>query len=166
MPPPWSPIEHLVVVRPDSGRYTAQLAGVPEIQATAATPEEAVRQVNTTAQEWLASGRLVAITLSRPGPWLKPPPPKDPNDPLEREYLDELARLRKEDLEKTCREDLGETEKSQESGPMKWFGHARDDPGFEEYLEEIRRFRQEVDDRARHEMGEGECSDSSSTPTT
>jgi hypothetical protein len=37
-------------------------------------------------------------------------------------------------------------------------GHAKDDPDFETYLEEIRRHRQEVEER--------ECSDSSSTPTT
>jgi hypothetical protein len=37
-------------------------------------------------------------------------------------------------------------------------GHAKDDPEFQTYLEEIRRYRQEVDER--------ECSASSSTPTT
>jgi hypothetical protein len=37
-------------------------------------------------------------------------------------------------------------------------GHAKDEPDFEVYLEEIQQFRQEVDER--------ECSDSSSTPTT
>lgn len=39
-----------------------------------------------------------------------------------------------------------------------WAGHAKDDPDFEAYLEEIQRYRHEVDDR--------ECSNSSSTPTT
>jgi len=37
-------------------------------------------------------------------------------------------------------------------------GHAKDDPFFDAYLEEIDRYRQEVDKR--------ECSNSSSTPTT
>jgi hypothetical protein len=37
-------------------------------------------------------------------------------------------------------------------------GHAKNDPDFETYLEEIRRYRQEVD--------KGECSASSSTPIT
>ncbi len=37
-------------------------------------------------------------------------------------------------------------------------GHAKDDPDFETYVEEIHRYRQEVDER--------ECSASSSTPTT
>jgi hypothetical protein len=40
----------------------------------------------------------------------------------------------------------------------KWAGHAKDDPDHEAYLEAIRRYRQEVDER--------ECLDSSSTPTT
>jgi hypothetical protein len=29
----------------------------------------------------------------------------DPNDPLEKEFMDELARLKREDLERTLRED-------------------------------------------------------------
>jgi hypothetical protein len=41
---------------------------------------------------------------------------------------------------------------------LEFAGHSKDDPDFEGYLEEIRRYRQEVDERA--------CSDSSSTPTT
>jgi predicted RNase H-like HicB family nuclease len=41
---------------------------------------------------------------------------------------------------------------------LKFAGHAKEDPDFEEYLEEIRRYRQEVDER--------EWPHSSSTPTT
>lgn len=41
---------------------------------------------------------------------------------------------------------------------LRWAGHARDDPDFDVYLEEIRRAREEADRR--------ECSDTSSTPTT
>ena len=37
-------------------------------------------------------------------------------------------------------------------------GHSRDDPDFDAYQEEIRRFREEVDEQ--------QCSSSSSTPTT
>ncbi|MBI1914158.1 MAG: hypothetical protein HYS12_05390 [Planctomycetes bacterium] len=37
-------------------------------------------------------------------------------------------------------------------------GHAKDDPDFDQYLEEIRRFREEADQQ--------QCSNSSSTPTT
>jgi hypothetical protein len=41
---------------------------------------------------------------------------------------------------------------------LAWAGHAKDDPDFDLYLEEIRRGREEADQR--------ECSDISSTPTT
>lgn len=41
---------------------------------------------------------------------------------------------------------------------MKWSGHARNDPDFELYKEEIQRYRQEMDAK--------ECSDSSSIPIT
>src|SRR5258708_3557292 len=41
---------------------------------------------------------------------------------------------------------------------LEFAGHAKDDPDFAAYLEEIQRFRQEADAR--------ECCDTSSTPTT
>jgi hypothetical protein len=49
---------------------------------------------------------------------------------------------------------------------LKWAGHAKDDPMFEEYLEEIRRYREEVDRREQQEFEAQSCSNISSTPTT
>jgi hypothetical protein len=47
------------------------------------------------------------------------------------------------------------------------FGHAKNDPEFQLYLEEIRRFRQEEDERIRQENDQQpSCSSSSSIPTT
>jgi hypothetical protein len=46
------------------------------------------------------------------------------------------------------------------------FGSAKDDPEFEEYLEEIRKFREEVDRREGRFLDSDECSDTSLTPTT
>lgn len=54
--------------------------------------------------------------------------------------------------------ELVSVELPEENSLLRWYGHSKDDPYFEEYLEEIRRFRQEADER--------ECSDSSSTPIT
>lgn len=51
----------------------------------------------------------------------------------------------------------------QEDPVLKWFGHAKDDPHFDEYLEEIRRFREEEDRREREQMENDSCSDSSSS---
>lgn len=117
--PPYLPISPLVLVRPEPpGQYTAQVVGLSEIRATAATREEAIQQVRQVLMAWLASGQLVAVQLPPENPWLK------------------------------------------------YAGWAKDDPDYEEYLEEIRRFRQEEDERFRQEVEEGECSDSSSTPTT
>jgi hypothetical protein len=47
-----------------------------------------------------------------------------------------------------------------------WFGYAKDDADHQLYLEEIRKYREEVDRRAQEEQERRECSDSSSTPTT
>ena len=95
----------LVQVRQDGpGRYTAQVVGLPALQATAGTREEALGQVRDAAAQWLASGELVPLTipsilpLRKPAGWAK-------DDPLEQEFLEDLARRRQEDLERTLRED-------------------------------------------------------------
>ena len=53
-----------------------------------------------------------------------------------------------------------------ENAAMRYFGHAKDDPDFEGYLEEIRKFREEVDHRADQDSDVGECPNTSLTPTT
>lgn len=94
-----------IVVRPEpSGQYTAQAVGLPEIRATAAVQEEAVEQVRTTLRQWLAEGKLIVFPLSPPQPRLPGFGQVDPNDPLEQEFLQDLARFRQEDLERTLRE--------------------------------------------------------------
>ena len=49
---------------------------------------------------------------------------------------------------------------------MKRFGYAKDDPDFDLYLEEIRKFREEEDRREGRVWETEECSDTSSTPIT
>jgi hypothetical protein len=49
---------------------------------------------------------------------------------------------------------------------LQFAGHAKDDPEFEEYLEEIRKYREEVDRREGRFLDSDECSDTSLTPTT
>ncbi len=48
---------------------------------------------------------------------------------------------------------------------LQFAGHAKDDPEFEEYLEEIRKYREEVDRREGRFLDSDECSDTSLTPT-
>jgi hypothetical protein len=54
----------------------------------------------------------------------------------------------------------------QQNPVLQYAGHAKDDPEFEEYLEEIRKFREEMDRREGRFLDSDECSDTSSTPTT
>ncbi len=49
---------------------------------------------------------------------------------------------------------------------MSRFGWAHNDPTFDDYVNEIRKFREEVDRRDNRDSGSAECSDPSSTPTT
>jgi hypothetical protein len=49
---------------------------------------------------------------------------------------------------------------------MRWAGHLNDDPTFDEYLEEIRKFREEMDRREGQASSQSACSNTSSTPAT
>jgi hypothetical protein len=82
------------------GQFTAQIVGVPDLQATANSPEEAVQGVRKLVAEAVASGRLAQISV--PLPFSPTGIPED--DALEREFLDILGRARQEDLERTLRE--------------------------------------------------------------
>src|SRR5690348_9066187 len=91
----------LVRIRqPAPGVYTGEVVGLPEVQATAGSAEEVVREVQNRLEHWFSSGHLVEIEIRR-----APPAPRDPNDPLEQEFLEDLERFRREDLERTLKED-------------------------------------------------------------
>jgi len=97
---------HWVVGRLEpSGQFTAQVVGVPQLRATAATRAEAIEKVRAMVSDWLASGQLIAIEVPCPNPLLHFSAHLDANDPLEQEFVEELARRRREDLEQAMRED-------------------------------------------------------------
>jgi predicted RNase H-like HicB family nuclease len=94
----------LVQVRQQaSGTYVAEVVGMPDVHAEAARAEDALAQVREKLIQCLHSGKLVALTLPtapsqrKPVNWAK-------DDRLEREFLEDLARMRQEDLERTLRE--------------------------------------------------------------
>ena len=98
-------VQHWVVARPEpSGSFTAQVVGVPELVATAATREEAIERVRGLIREWVATGRLVSVEVPVTNPLLGFTGFLDPNHPIEKEFVKELARLKQEDLEQTLRE--------------------------------------------------------------
>jgi hypothetical protein len=82
------------------GQFTAQIVGLPDLQVTANSPEEAVQGLRRLVAEAVASGRLAQISV--PLPFSPGNIPED--DALEREFLDILGRARQEDLEQTLRE--------------------------------------------------------------
>src|SRR5438552_3994332 len=117
MPPsgttPNGTLQQWVVVRPEPpGQFSAELLGLPEVRATAATREEVLQQIDALLNEWINSGRLVSIEVTEPNPLLSFAGRCDPNDPLEQEYMEELARFRREDLERTLRENEQECRNS------------------------------------------------------
>jgi hypothetical protein len=90
---------HLIRVRPEpAGQFTAQVVGLPDLRATAASREEAVQAVQARLGEWLASGELVAVAVPLPNPVMNWFGRANPQDPDEQAYLAELARQRQEDL--------------------------------------------------------------------
>ena len=98
-------LQCLVVVRPEPpGHYTAEALGLPELRATCASREEAIHRVRLQLGHWFASGQLVSVELDTGNPFPPNFPWIDPNDPMEKEFLEELARNRREDLERTLQE--------------------------------------------------------------
>jgi hypothetical protein len=98
--------QHWVIIRPEPpGQITAQVLGLPELRATASTREEAMQQVRVLLSQWLAAGQLVPLAVPGPNPLLNFSGHLDPNDLLEQEFVNEMARRHQEDLECTLRED-------------------------------------------------------------
>jgi hypothetical protein len=83
--------------------------------------------------------------------------------PTREEAVEQLRTLIRQRLDSGA---LVWVEVPRENPLMRWFGHAKDDPTFPEYLEEIRKFRDEMDRRDNPGSGPNECSDTSLTPTT
>ncbi len=105
----------LVHVRAEaSGQITVGVPGIPELTVTADTREQAIDQLRPIVIEWITSGRLMPLRLKVPPVSTKPPGWPD-NDPMEQEFLAELARMKKEDLERTLREDEEEDRACQRS---------------------------------------------------
>ena len=97
-----------IIVRPEPpGRFTAQVAGLPEVRVVASSERQALEQAQQLLTEWFATARMVSVNVavgtSANGP-ARLPGQLDRDDPLEKEYLEELARLKREDLERTLAE--------------------------------------------------------------
>lgn len=87
-----------------SGQFSAEVVGLPELRATAATRPEALENVSAQLRDWLASGDLFALPLAATNPLQKWFGHFNPNDPIEQEFQAELSRLRREDVERTVQE--------------------------------------------------------------
>ena len=98
-------IQHWIVVRDNpTGQFTAQPLGLPDFSATAPTREEAIQKVHDILTRLLATGNLVLVELKQESPILQAFGRSDPNDSDEVAYLEELTRMRREDLERTLKE--------------------------------------------------------------
>jgi hypothetical protein len=96
---------HWVVVRHEpSGRFSAQVVGIPDLRADASSREETIDKVHDRIREWLTSGKLVAGDVPCANPLPNFSGHLDPDDPVEKEFVEELARLRREDQERKFRE--------------------------------------------------------------
>jgi hypothetical protein len=83
--------------------------------------------------------------------------------PTREEAVEQLRTLIRQRLDSGL---LAWVEVPRENPLMSRFGWARNDPTFGDYLDEIRKFREEVDRRENQASGSSECSDTSLTPTT
>jgi predicted RNase H-like HicB family nuclease len=91
------------VHKEESDGYSAQVVGLAEVRATAATRDEALAQVRALLLERFASEQLVPLAIPLRLPSMKPAG-WAAKDALEQEFLEELARARQQDLENALRE--------------------------------------------------------------
>src|SRR5438552_413119 len=90
-------VRHWIVGRPEpAGQFTAEVVGVPQLRTTAPTRAEALAQIGAMLTDWLASGQLISIEVPAPNPLLHFSGHLDPNDPLEKEFVEELERHRRD----------------------------------------------------------------------
>jgi hypothetical protein len=90
-------MEYPVIVRvADVGGYLAQPLGLPELRVTAASEDEAVAGVRQALERWLASAKLVHVSVAigmTGNPWLDAFG-RSASDPDFDEYLEELRKAR------------------------------------------------------------------------
>jgi hypothetical protein len=83
-----------VVVRAGGqGDFTAEPIGFPELKAEAATEKEAVRKVRDSLMEFLATTKIVKVSIPEENPWLKIAG-HAADDPDFEEYLEEIRKAR------------------------------------------------------------------------
>ena len=93
-------MEYPVIIRAEAAEgYAAQPLGLPELRVTAATEDEAVAAVQQALERWLASARLVYISVAAgktENPWLDAFG-RSASDPDFDEYQEELRRAGRTD---------------------------------------------------------------------
>ena len=95
-------MEYPVIVRAeDVNGFVAQPIGLPELRVTAASEDEAVAGVRQALERWLASAKLVHVSVAAGktgNPWLDAFG-RSACDPDFDEYLEELHRARLTDTD-------------------------------------------------------------------
>lgn len=86
-----------VTVHPSNGQYEAALIGAPDVNATAATREEALAKLETAISKRLEKGELVQLEVPRRG--LAGLFGKFRDDPTLREICEEAYRERDADVQ-------------------------------------------------------------------
>jgi hypothetical protein len=90
-------MQYPVIVRAEeSDGYVAQPIGLPELRVTAASEDEAIAGVRQALERWLASAKLVHVSVSIAGtgnPWLDAFG-RSASDPDFEDYLEELRKAR------------------------------------------------------------------------
>jgi len=96
-------MEYPVIVRAEAvDGYVAQPVGLPELRVTAASEDEAVAGVRQALERWLASAKLVHVSVAietTGNPWLDAFG-RSASDPDYEEYLEAVRRARRADKDR------------------------------------------------------------------
>ncbi len=121
----------IFIERPNQNGFVAEAVGVPNCVATGSTEEEAINGIRQALQAKVSRGKFVTLEIESPAFQRR-----EKCDEGDAGFFDDEAAL-----EKTA----GKQQASAANPLLKYAGHLKEDPYFDEMMDEIEKYRRELD---------------------
>lgn len=146
----------ILIEHPNQNGFIASVIGLPDCVVEGATEEEAINRAKLRLKTRLAQGRIVTVEVDAPAKGLTGNPWIDTagslrDDPTFDDFMEKLEQIRREgnaqsfDDELEPEEAAGKALSTAENPLLKFAGHLKDDPYFDEMMDEIKKYRRELD---------------------
>lgn len=146
----------ILIEHPNQNGFVASVIGLPNCVATGSTEEEALARIRQTLHARLSQAKIVAIEVESPTaqdeekPWtVNAAAWRD--DPTFDDLMEKLQQIRREGNAQSFEDELEPEEAAEKALPpeenplLKFAGHLKDDPYFDEMMDEIKKYRCELD---------------------